>query len=47
MNVQVIAYTIFTLILAIVFVGIIVYYYNPKRKSEVEEPKHRMLRNDE
>lgn len=47
MNFQIIAYTVFTLLLAAVFAGIIAYYYNPKRKEEVEEPKHRMLRNDE
>ncbi len=47
MNFQAIAYTAFTLILAAVFAGIIAYYYNPARRKEVEEPKHRMLRNDE
>ncbi|NTU58062.1 MAG: cbb3-type cytochrome c oxidase subunit 3 [Chlorobiaceae bacterium] len=47
MNFQIIAYTGFTFILATVFAGIIIYYYNPKRKKEVEEPKHRMLRNDD
>ncbi|HWQ25242.1 MAG TPA: cbb3-type cytochrome c oxidase subunit 3 [Chlorobaculum sp.] len=47
MNFQAIAYTAFTIILAAVFAGIVIYYYNPRRKDEVEEPKHRMLRNDE
>jgi cbb3-type cytochrome oxidase subunit 3 len=47
MSFQAIAYTAFTLTLAAVFAGIIAYYYNPKRKKEVEEPKHRMLRKDE
>jgi cbb3-type cytochrome oxidase subunit 3 len=41
------AYTLFTLLLVIVFVGIIVYYYNPKRKQNIEAPKHRMLEDDE
>ncbi len=40
------AYLIFTIILATVFAGIIFYYYNPKRKKQVEEPKHRMLDDD-
>lgn len=47
MNLQVIAYTAFTLILVAVFAGIIIYYYNPRRKDEVERPKHRMLRDDD
>ncbi|NTU91719.1 MAG: cbb3-type cytochrome c oxidase subunit 3 [Chlorobiaceae bacterium] len=47
MNFQVIAYTAFTLVLAAVFAGIIIYYYNPKRKQQVEAPKHRMLDDDE
>lgn len=47
MNFSQLAYVLFTLVLAIVFAGIIVYYYNPKRKNEVEKPKHRMLDNDD
>ncbi|NTW51152.1 MAG: cbb3-type cytochrome c oxidase subunit 3 [Chlorobiaceae bacterium] len=47
MNFQAIAYTVFTLALAAVMAGIVLYYYNPRRKDEVEEPKHRMLRNDD
>ena len=46
MNFSQVAYLLFTLTLAAVFAGIIVYYYNPKRKKEVEKPKHRMLDND-
>ncbi len=42
-----IAYTVFTFALAAVMAGIIAYYYNPARRQEVEEPKHRMLRDDE
>ncbi len=47
MTFQAIAYTAFTISLAAVFAGIIAYYYNPARKREIEEPKHRMLHNDE
>jgi cbb3-type cytochrome oxidase subunit 3 len=47
MNFQSIAYTVFTFVLAAVMAGIIAYYYNPARRKEVEEPKHRMLRDDE
>jgi cbb3-type cytochrome oxidase subunit 3 len=47
MSFQAIAYTAFTILMAVVFAGIVVYYYNPRRKEQVEEPKHRMLRNDE
>jgi len=42
-----IAYVLFTFALAVVMAGIIVWYYNPKRKNMVEEPKYRMLREDE
>lgn len=41
------AYFGFTLALFLVFVGIIVYYFSPKRKSRVEEPKYMMLDDDE
>ena len=37
------AYFLFTMFLAIVMGGIIVYYYNPGRKEKIEEPKRRML----
>ncbi|HWR00714.1 MAG TPA: cbb3-type cytochrome c oxidase subunit 3 [Chlorobaculum sp.] len=47
MNFQAIAYTVFTLIMAAVFAGIVIYYYNPRRKEQVEKPKHRMLDNDQ
>jgi len=46
MSFSALAYTLFTLLLAFVFAGIIIYYYNPKRKQKVEEPKHRMLDDD-
>ena len=37
------SYILFTFSLVVVLVFIIAYYYNPKRKNEVEKPKHRML----
>jgi cbb3-type cytochrome oxidase subunit 3 len=40
------AYVLFTILLAIISGGIMVYYYNPKRKERVEAPKHRMLDDD-
>ncbi|NTV02103.1 MAG: cbb3-type cytochrome c oxidase subunit 3 [Chlorobiaceae bacterium] len=47
MNFQSIAYTAFTFALAAVMAGIIAYYFNPARRKDVEEPKYRMLRDDE
>ena len=47
MNFQSVAYTVFTLLLAVVFIGIVRHFYNPGRKHEVEEPKYRMLLDDE
>ena len=46
MNGSGLAYVLFTMVLAIISGGIIAYYYNPKRKQKVEEPKHRMLDDD-
>ncbi len=47
MGLSPLAYFFFTVILVIVFLGIIIYYYSPKRKGKVEEPKYRMLKEDE
>lgn len=47
MTFSMLAYVVFTALLALVFLGIVLYYYNPKRKQKVEEPKHRMLDEDE
>lgn len=33
--------------MVVVFACIIVYYYNPRRKKEIEAPKHKMLDDDE
>jgi cbb3-type cytochrome oxidase subunit 3 len=41
------AYFGFTLVLGIIFLGIIIYYYTPKRMRKIEEPKYRMLKDDE
>ncbi len=41
------AYVLFTVLLTIISGGIIAYYYNPKRKEKIEEPKHRMLDDEE
>jgi cbb3-type cytochrome oxidase subunit 3 len=37
----------FTVLLGVVFIGIIIYYYSPGRKKKVENPKYRMLDDDE
>jgi cbb3-type cytochrome oxidase subunit 3 len=36
----------FTALLAIVLTGIMVYYYQRKRKQKVESPKYRMMEED-
>lgn len=43
MKAGVLAYFIFGLALVIIFAAIIVYYYSKKRHQRIEEPKHRML----
>jgi cbb3-type cytochrome oxidase subunit 3 len=40
------AYLFFTVLLSGVFAGIIAYYFNRKRYTQVEAPKHRMLDDD-
>ncbi len=37
------AYAAFVFILGCVFAGIVVYYYDRRRKDRVEAPKYRML----
>ena len=46
MSWRALTYLAFTLALAIVFAGIIAYYYNSRRRDRVESPKYRMLRDD-
>ncbi len=36
----------FTIVLVCVFIGIVIYFYRPKRKAKVEQPKYRMLDDD-
>lgn len=39
-------YFAFTLLLTGILIGIMVYYFQGKRKKKVEEPKYRMLDDD-
>jgi hypothetical protein len=47
MNAQSIAYMIFGFTLVILFGIIIVFYYSRKRHKKVEDPKYKMLEDDE
>ncbi len=47
MNLQGIAYFVFGLVLVILLGLIIVFYYAKKRKKTVEDPKYRMLEDDD
>ncbi|NTV97921.1 MAG: cbb3-type cytochrome c oxidase subunit 3 [Chlorobiaceae bacterium] len=47
MTFSALAYVVFTVLLALVMLGIILYYFNPARKQQVEKPKHTMLEEDE
>ena len=38
-----IGYIVYGIILVVVFLGIIVYLYSPKRKQKIEAPKYRIL----
>lgn len=46
MSPRALAYLLFTLSLAAVFAGIVVYYFGGKRRDRVEAPKYRMLQDD-
>lgn len=46
MSPRALAYLLFTLSLAAVFAGIVVYYFGRKRRDRVEAPKYRMLQDD-
>lgn len=43
MNGQAAAYFIFGLTLVVIFIAIIVFYYSKKRHKKVEDPKYKML----
>ena len=47
MSTDIIAYLLFGISLVVIFIGIIVFYYSSKRKRKVEEPKYRMLEDDD
>ena len=40
-------YLLYGLFLVVIFLAIIIYFYTPKRKDEVEGPKYSMLEDDE
>jgi len=46
MSARALAYLLFTLALAAIFAGIVVYTFRGKRRDRVEAPKYRMLRDD-
>ncbi len=43
MESQTIAYIVFGFTLVIIFTAIIIFYYSRKRHKKVEEPKYKML----
>ena len=47
MNAQSIAYIVFGLTLVVLFGIIIAFYYSRKRHTKVEDPKYKMLEDDE
>ena len=47
MEKQAIAYFLFGLVLVAVLAVLILYYYSGKRHKEVEEPKYKMLKDDD
>ncbi len=47
MNSQALGYFIFGLTLVVLFAVIIVYNYSKKRHKKVEEPKYKMLEDDD
>ncbi len=47
MNAQNIAYIVFGLTLIVLFGIIIAFYYSRKRHKKVEDPKYKMLEDDE
>ena len=47
MSLRALLYLTFTLLLAVVLAGIVAYYYGRRRFDRVEEPKYRMLQDDD
>jgi cbb3-type cytochrome oxidase subunit 3 len=47
MSLRAMLYLGFTVLLAAVFAGIVAYYYGRRRFERVEEPKYRMLQEDD
>jgi len=47
MNEQAAAYFTFGISLVVIFIAIIVFYYSKNRHKKVEEPKYKMLDDDE
>jgi len=47
MNPQAMAYFLFGLSLVLIFIVIILFYYSKKRHKKVEEPKYRMLEDED
>jgi cbb3-type cytochrome oxidase subunit 3 len=43
MSAEAASYFIFGLVLVLLFAGIIAFYYSKKRRKKVEEPKYKML----
>lgn len=47
MTLRALLYLIFTALLALVFAGIVAWYYARRRYERVESPKYRMLQDDD
>ena len=47
MSLRALLYLLFTALLAVVFAGIVAYYYGRRRFDRVESPKYRMLQDDD
>ncbi|HYA88759.1 MAG TPA: cbb3-type cytochrome c oxidase subunit 3 [Nitrospirota bacterium] len=46
MALKAVIYFGFTIVLAVVFIGVVIYFYRAERKAKVEAPKYRMLDED-
>jgi len=40
-------YIVYGILLVVLFIWVIVHYFNPKRKDKIEKSKYRMLEDDE